>query len=357
MRYLTPLCAALLLALWVLPRTAASEEPYASTCDGAVPWECIALAAKYLDPNASTPPFPHDPKRADALLRIAIDGALDACGGRDPKLCFVLLFVPNTLSEPLSDPRYTPSNLFNAYVTLNETACAKGIRAACYNRAIVFSPESADYETGLQREIAGGLTRPQAEAALAAENEIYRQRAAAIPTQRAQDLRTSCSPETPADCSALALLLADYPQLRQDSFEHLTLALAACRTDDRSACTAVEKAIFELDADPAHTANQARKAQTLAALETTCAAGNGAHCVILAYRAEVETLSLSGPYLETACTSGAGDACLMLAHWSLSAYGEDKSPDTLERATDLADRACQLKTNEACHILEHLSKG
>ena len=108
-----------------------AEQQYENDCDGTVLFECNKIAAKYREPSFFPPPFPHDPARADALVRTAIDGALVGCGGSNYDLCFTLSDLLLRFTTQPDDPRYSDLGRMTAYIAGTEAGCDKGIATAC----------------------------------------------------------------------------------------------------------------------------------------------------------------------------------------------------------------------------------
>lgn len=335
-----------------------AEPNYANDCNGDVLFECNRLAAKYREPSYYPPVFPDDPVRADALVRTAIDGALTGCAEANYDLCFTLSDLLLRFTSPPADPRYSDEGRMQAYLTSTESGCESGIPAACYWRSVAFNrhlPEA--YEIGLSLEQAKGMTRAEAEASLASTKAAFQNRALAAATAQVASLRQTCASNAPTDCRALAVLLSEYADLRRTPNEHVSLLLDACTTSDRTTCTKLSSALFALGMAPVSPQNISLKAASLQSLNRTCAAGNAAHCLILSNEGRKDPTLDALQFLTKACTAGAKDACLSLATRHLFTYGDTKNTDDLLPATNLLERACDLKSNTACHILEHLTKG
>ena len=348
------LCAAFLFDTGI----AKAEGGYENGCDGTVLFECNKIAAKCREPSFSPPPFPNDPYRADALVRTAIDGALTGCEGRNYDLCFTLSDLLLRFVTQPDDPRYSDLGRITAYLAATEAGCDAQITAACYWRSVAFNPLMPEgYEIGLALQMADGLTRPQAEAALANTRALFKSRTTDVATLEVAQLRRTCTLTNTPDCTALAVLLTEYEALRTTPFEHLPLILRACTTTDRTTFIKVSVTLFSLGMAPVNPDTLALNSRTIDNLKSTCAAGNAAHCLILAKEARNDPTLDRTKLRQLACDLGAGDACLSLAQSQLYTFGDTKDPVDLLPATNWLEQGCTLKSNLACHVLEHLSKG
>ena len=350
--------AALAWALLLAP-PARAEQPYAHTCDGSVLFECMALAVKYTQAPQFAWDFPTDPARADALLRIAIDGAIEGCEGGVFALCYSLGEMDPPFATPPTEPRYTPRGRMQTYVAATEAACAAGQAEACYWRSTAFpkyKPQS--FELGLQMMQAKGLTREEAVDRLLQDKTLFQERARTAAQTQASTLRDSCTVGEVDACAQLGTLLKDYDNLRATPFEHIPLLLDACTIARPAACLGLNNAVGGLaTTQPARATEGPVQQAAIAQMQTRCTDGNVAHCAALAQLAHIDKTLDRKALNARACDGGMGGRCLQMASAHLWDYDASKAPADLAAATDLLTRACDLQSHTACHILEHLSNG
>lgn len=330
---------------------AISENGY----DGTIPFECTNLASKYRAQQPFAPHFPSDAKRADAVIKNAIDGAYEGCAGCDYTLCFVLSEPSHKFTTQPDDPRYALAARVAARVKLTEVGCATGNSDACDTRANTFSIYDIETdEVGIAVEMAKGLSREQASAAIFNSAQDYTRRTSGVAKAQITALRTTCNDARPEDCAALGRMLYLHSPYRIFPIEHFSYVIDACTVDRPDTC---QKAVAALSPTfyPNQTPDMAtRQAHAIEGVKATCVAGNGAHCAMLAWfdggvNAKVRTIQ--------ACDFGVANTCLDLANSDLSKFSTTNNTDILQTATDRLEQACSLSSNIACHSLEHLTKG
>lgn len=314
---------------------------------------------RYLDDAYGTPPFPADPDRALALKRMAIDGAHAGCSGENYNMCYVLSDVSTPFpGQPETGP-YSATGRMQAYLNYTETGCANGDPAACYWRSAAFpryKPEVV--AVGIALEMAKGQTQRQAAQTIAQQTAAYKQQILPAARTKAASLRPACSGGDAVACADLGELLHDFDEVRTTEFEHIALLYDACAPQTPAACFSLDKAIGRLARTRPSRATEAPVRDTwINALRATCDTGNAAHCQVLVDLAGSNDALDKSALQSTACQAGSAKSCTSMARSHLRDYEKSEAPEDLQTAVNLLTRACTLKDNQACHMLEHLSKG
>src|SRR6056297_1690001 len=120
----------------------------AATCDPTNALECQQIALNYTLFNA--PPFPVDPDRADALARLAVDGALEGCAGANYTLCYTLGDEALPLAADADPERYSLAARVAAYRSLTEAGCERGDPEACYWRSVLYKVDPSIIAMGIE---------------------------------------------------------------------------------------------------------------------------------------------------------------------------------------------------------------
>jgi hypothetical protein len=338
---------------------AKAQEGYPSSCDPGKQFECAHLAMKYRGGSFGTPTFPNDAERADALVRMALDGAHKGCAGTNFSQCYTLAQLETRLSDvPTSGP-YSQSGRMRAYLEYTETGCGNGDAEACYWRAAAFPRYDLErHDVGVALFMADGMSKAAAMQKIQDTGQAFKRKI--LPTARAQvaTLRPLCAAKQPKACATLGEVLKDNEGARNTPFEHIRFLFEACDIKSPKACRSLDGAIGRLGVTkPSRAVEAPIKATWIAALQNSCADGKAAHCQILVDLARGSKTLDKDALQKTACSAGAAQSCASLARSRLLDYDATGDAKDLQSATDLLTRACELKDNAACHKQEHLSKS
>lgn len=341
-----------LFALWTsIAQIACAQDAPPPHCDGSVRDECKFLAELYRSPSYGITKIPNDPARADALIKTAIEGAIEGCSGANYDLCYTLIDDALQPSVPLGEYRYTLSGRVQTYLSGTEAGCDSGYAMACYWRSEAFPdflPET--YEIGVSLEMAEGKSRDQAEFALIADRHAYLERSRATAKEQVATLRRTCTAQNTNDCAALGKLLFSFRSLANSPTEHLTLLMETCSNADPGACDYLGYAFVD-------SLDETVKSEFKQQLLSDCHAGNAAKCIMrVALTRSSDTLDIYAVNA-LACKYGSGKGCLENAVNNLNSFERSKDPNTQATAVVLLFLACKLKTNKACHLIEHLTKS
>lgn len=350
---------ALFAALITFANISAAQDGYANTCDPTHQFECTGLALKYLSAPYGTPRFPNDPKRADALIRMGLDGAHAGCAGADYSQCYSLSDLLIRPSDAPAPGPYSDAGRMKAYIENTEARCYAGEAEACYWRSVAFphyKPELMD--VGVAIEVAKGLSKSDALAAVQSQSRTFKRRI--LPTAIAQlpTLQNNCAQNVPNTCAKLGELLSDHEVLRSAPFEHIAILFDACDDSTPRACSSLKNAISTLAIiKPKQAVETPIRTKWVAAVKQECSAGRIEFCEILVDLARSNNELDRDTQLMIACDTGSAKNCRKIAQTRLREYDENQVPSDLQAAVDLLTTACASNDNMACHMLEHLSKG
>lgn len=347
--------ALIILATLLLGGAATAQEGYANSCDPEIRGDCDGLAFPYSS-GGILEPFPDDLPRAEALIRMSIDGAFAKCGQERSDHCFVLsnlALFPGLDADP---DRYSPEARMRAYLQQTEAGCDAGYSLACYWRSVASGPGT--FDVLLKMKMAEGLSRSDAARALREDKRQFQQRARTVAVKEAALLRSKCEAGNTTSCGTLGIVLREHKLPQASPFEAVRLLTANCKADEPQVCFSADFAVSEFMRSPG-TPHQ-EFFDRLSALEAGCASGNIGHCDLLTrfsrhHRAAEWDLD-EAIRAENGCNAGSGYGCMRMGKRAYQAYKKSNEADDLALATHFLDQGCQNGNNFACHMLEHLSR-
>lgn len=346
--------ALVFLATLLLGGAAAAQERYTNSCAPELRGDCDLLVFPYSS-GGILKPFPDDLPRAQALVRMAIDGALAKCGQARSDHCYVLSDLA-LYPGPDADPdRYSPEARMGAYLQQTEAGCDAGYSSACYWRGNASGPET--FDVLLRMKMAEGLSRADAAGVLQADERHFRRRARTVAITEAALLRGECAAGSTTSCGTLGMVLRERSLPGDTPFEAVRLLTTYCSADDPQVCLSAQFALgkFAISQGAPHPEFFNR----LSALDTGGAAGNTGHCDLLTRLASQRGAAEWGldevARADIGCEMGSGYGCMRLGGLAYRAYSESDEAEDLARATHFLDLGCRNGDNFACHKLEHIS--
>jgi len=335
---------------------AVAQDGYPSSCNPAVPNECIRISFAYAALNRA--PFPKDTIRAKILLEKGIEGAWDGCRAGDSEHCEGLVnLVFYDLSDQSDQTKLSALELANKQT---DAACAKGDIPACIHNSRIPPYNSDMWPFFADMEF---YDRNQdAIAAIKSKDQYIARTPSMRVTQLAQSRIKTISPACNAGdnsaCQEMGAVfwMAQSPDTPLDLHQLVLVALRGCLAGGRKACRALNR--FTNKTAIGENPDEATRmlvADAKTALTQSCETANTFACEALIHLTTDAEKRIY--FMEQACTQGLAEACYRRGSLEYNTFRNDNDPDTLQKAVIYLDQACVQKYNMACHLLEHISQG
>ena len=324
--------ATLWTALAFCGAAAFAQSTGSNGCDGTNITECETIAAYY---EHGIPPFPKDPDRAQRLLVTAIAEGQAICRAGDFAQCFKWVNLVQKTAQTSSIANPAEATLLLLQTTAQ--ACTEGKADGCYWQA-----------QGLQKM---GSARPEKPT----HQELMAQ-AKTLAQAEADTLRPTCAAGDALACGRLGLLIQSHDLPEETPFEHLDFLTQGCVAGSDDACFFLGFAVTNLAQTNASKPVEAPiKAKTITNLERLCDAGHGQICTLLATRIlKPNDVNAFLGITQKACAAGDPIGCSAYGMTQLGEYRDTTTPETLTKATDALNAACDQDFMLSCHALQHI---